>query len=121
MKLSNQQVTALAEKIYKELSDSSREYNSEVQKKRNEWIKKKLSLKENKSLREFYEYLNGSYYKSSLIDYLQTKYKEEYNKLPIECPRQFSQYDVKNDIIIETINCENMEKLISKIKDKYLK
>ena len=123
MKLSGQQIQALAEKISKELSDDIAKKNKEIKAQKEAWYLKKLSLKENKSLKEYYDSKNNAspYYRNDIRSFLEEKYQKEAINLPQEVSDRISSNDIRTDIILETIECENIQEIIDKIKAKYQK
>lgn len=118
IKLNKQQIDALSNKIIDEL--------------------KKEVLKENKKMREiaYKDFLKtplGKAYKlvseSKINDYLQkieateTIYStqlDRYLGLKINT-LNISKHDIRNDIILATIECEDLDSLINQIKQKYAK
>lgn len=121
MKLSGQQIQALAEKISKELSNDISKRNQEIKNQKEAWYLKKLSLKENKGLKEFYENHKNSYQRNDIRCFLEDKYPTEAANLPIELGNRISTNDIRTDIVLETIECENIDEIIKKIKSKYQK
>lgn len=105
MKLTNQQVDALANKIYEELNaDSTSQYNSDMAiiKKRFEKTKEYQAMN---LINAAYNYqaVNGQSLMGRLYD----------------LPRQNgsnTRSKIKNEIILSTIDCVNLDELIEKVK-----
>lgn len=109
MKINKQQITALARKISEDL---------------NQEIKTKNALIEESALKLFYKTKEG---KAVLM--LQKYFKDAYNfqdnsmlnLLKVKKKNTITTYNIESDIILETIECDNLEQIIEKIKNKYNK
>ena len=131
MKLNNQQVSALADKIYKQVSDKINKENKQLDKLAdfNKWKKENKPIVDAlteavNSCKQYVKLANITYSYNdflrvsevSIEKELKSKFKEgvEYRKYP-------DQYSIKQDIILETIECENLDSIITKLVDKYTK
>lgn len=139
MQLNKEQIKALSGKIWNELSIA----HSENEKKARESIKslhtkkisdiRKKALKYEKEVRamnadikkvftgyDFFKVLES--YGNGFNNFTQTLNNAEnwyYNNLKITNKILPTREMISNDIILETIECENLEQIINKIKNKY--
>lgn len=120
MKLDKQQIQALAEKISREINDSIANLNKEIKVKHRSLVEKKLSLKENKSLGEYFTQISGSYERNGIVGYIVKKYQSDFDKLPVEDTRKVSQDQIRTEIILETIESDDLKEIVAKIKAKYV-
>lgn len=120
--LNRDQIKALSEKISNEIREEITKYNRKLEEKISKILKKKLNLKENKTLLEYNNYcVKNDYIDNRVKQYLQKKYEDEIIKFGKEKSYIYNlQHLIKLDLIIETIECENLNELIEKIKIKYL-
>ena len=128
MKLNNQQIKALALKIDKELRDSFNSrlsaYNKEVKILTDKLTNKNSVTKEMNSIVDKYGNKDASII-ALLINYLKNKYKTQYDILNVKHKIGDKLYyqsvtdEIERDIIIETIEVQNIEQLIQKLKIKY--
>ena len=125
MKLSNQQVSALANKICREVLDPINEYNDSL---RNSEEYKNF-IKEDKDCKKLQEiadkYPNESKrYRSCVSDNIysaQIEIKELYFDSKFKKRPNISIDMIEQEIILGTIDCEGLDDLIAKIKDKFSK
>lgn len=115
MKISKQQISALASKLTSEIEDSN------TKKEKEEW---KKCLEKFKKTKEY-----------SYIDHINKFYNEiaktthtmiaEGSILVMSGYKSSIKYDynlrqrIENDILISTIECDNLDEIINKIKEKY--
>lgn len=128
MKLNNQQIKAIALKIDKELRDSFNSrlsaYNKEVKILTDKLTNKNSVTKEMNSIVDKYGNKDASII-ALLINYLKNKYKTQYDILNVKHKIGDKLYyqsvtdEIERDIIIETIEVQNIEQLIQKLKIKY--
>lgn len=132
MKLNNQQVSALADKIYDQIKKGIDKYNTLLDKscKFDKWKKDNTDIVDALSRATTYckiyaELVNITY---SYNDFLQVSeidvnkelkrvFKEgiSYKKMPC------SKDEIRQDIILDTIECDNLDEVITKLVDKYTK
>lgn len=129
MKLNNQQVSALAERIYSQISSKINEENKQLE---NDPIKFKKWTSENK---KYVQALVGMIENSRTLETLEEDcyYSRHFSEMKIdvvlknkfkstlELKNYPSTNVIKQDIILETIECENIDAVINKLVDKYTK
>ena len=118
LKLTKDQRHALANKIAKEIKQPAIDFNKELK----DSYEYKTFLDNNE------DYIIASSlnikYKNIFTDYNLSRLgkrilEEEFNDRLMKVSN-VSTDSIENDIILETIECDNLESLITKIKDKYL-
>ena len=111
IKLNKDQVNAIASKITKE-------YNEEVAKKNKEYNEKVLD-KFNKSKEgKLFNAFKETFGENAISSYNQLKNYPELN--PFKPINTYSN-NITNDVILKTIDCENLDELISSIKKDLIK
>lgn len=122
MKLSNKQVEVLANKIISELKAPYLKRIKDIENS-SEYIN---FISENEDCKELSKiaskYSTGSYYSvDGFIKSAQNLIKTEYFKDKfLEVPR-LNPLDIENEIILATIECDNLDSLIESIKFKFAK
>ena len=108
MKLSKGQANALAQRIAKDINDEAIKANKIIE---NNAFKVFKSSKEGKAM----DLLNRSFGKRF------TTFNIDRNLyiLDIKRKKTVGVSEILNDILIETIDCDNLDKLIKKITNKY--
>lgn len=117
MKLTNQQIDALANKIMTLADEGKDEINRQLRANRKELIDKLIS--KSPILKEYNEYWfrkNGYY--PELDAFIVSKYKSQFDKFPKEKSHS-SIIAIKNDIIINSIESDDVESLIKELVKKY--
>lgn len=115
MKLSNQQIDALASKIRKEITTPAYKFNEEVRKTEEyktftETDKDCIIIKQ---LQE--KYGLESYYTNTSIDRIKNDYfKNSFKRIP-----EVSLGEIRDEIVLETIEATNLDELITKITAKF--
>lgn len=128
MKLSNQQVSALADRIYEQVKKEVDVYNKNLASD----DKFKVWKKNNKELVSIItnaiEYCklwekkgDPSYYVNNIARLNVEENLESEFKGALETKSYPNTNSIKSDIILETIECENLESIITKLVDKYTK
>lgn len=120
MKLNNQQIQSLAHNIYKELREENTKYNTQVREKAyKEFFKTKLG-KMFLEINDLGLFNSGTltpldvYNNATMISTL-----DKYLKVELRKVYAYNSADVFNDIVVATIECENIDELINKVKNKY--
>lgn len=134
MKLTNQQINALASKIYNEIRSEVRKYNDTLQtdEKFIEWRRSNEDIEEilkdaiiacsNVVNNPQFEII-ANYHFETIAEYglkdIEYKMKRIFEKTLIlkDYPTENT---LKNDIILSTIECDNLEDMIEAIKKKYI-
>ena len=117
MKLNNQQIQSLAHNINLELREETAKHNQEARAKAyKEFYKTKLG--------KMYVELNEQGLLSPMtlkpLDLEgQQQVLDKYLKLDLKNPIAGYSSNVFNDIVVATIECENIDELINKVKNKY--
>lgn len=128
MKLNNTQINALASKLYKEIIEERKSLS--VTKDN---FLRELSQSELADYKEFMKFLEKPTFKK-MDDFLKGFYSHKsseevksiiINKFinNINSKRKFksiSEIDIRNAIILKTIECDNLEDIISKIKKEFI-
>lgn len=113
IKLSNQQVLALVSKIKNELSAPIKEHNQKIFD--SEEYKNFITTNEDcilyKSLSQKYKF---DYLESRLETIRKTHFKDSLRDLPYIPDR-----DIENEIILATIDSENLQSLIKSVSEKF--
>ena len=113
MKLSHQQIDALSAKISKELREEQLDFNDTIRK---EAYRKFYKTDLGKALQKLQDSeLKNLIYVSSGGSH---QYLDKYLGLELK-PITYSTGEIRNELIIGTIECENLDELINKIKNKY--
>jgi hypothetical protein len=123
MVLTKMQIEALTQKICTEINTIINNKNNILKKNRDKEFKThpihKIATEYNKLIKQ---------YNNLLLP--ERKLLQSQRELPTINPRNFIQIDeiplvkdstIRNDIVIATIECENIDEIINKIKDKYTK
>ena len=120
MKLSNQQITALASRVYNDINSKRNKANAEILNKNNKITSKLLSTAARNILEDYFKITSPQYTQSSINSYIDSYIKNKYRDklLPLQS-NVISQKNIENEIIIETIECENLDELITKITKKF--
>ena len=128
MKLSNQQVSALADRIYEQVKKEVDAYNKNLAND----DKFKTWKKNNKELvsiitnaieycKLWKEKGDPCYYVKNIGELnIEENLKREF-KDTLETKSYPNTASIKSDIILETIECENLDSIITKLVDKYTK
>lgn len=117
MKLSNQQIQSLAHNINLELREETTKHNQEVRAKAyKEFYKTKLG-------KMYVELNEQGFFNLMTLKPLdleaQNTALDKYLKLDLKNPTTGYSSNVFNDIVVATIECENIDELINKVKNKY--
>ena len=121
MKLDKQQIDALASKIKSELdiqfNTTIKEHNDKINES-NEYINFETENKIALKFKQLFDDNNiDGYYCRQIISELKDKYfKKKYQK-----EKSFDYYQIKNSIILNTIECDNLDSIIEKIKKEFSK
>ena len=116
MKLSKQQVEAIASKIKKQVVDPINYYNSEI-KNSKEYIDFETTNKDCIAINKICEKHDDTYYSRQIISKIKNKYFENmFMPLP---SFGYDNCDIINDIILGTIEYDNLDELIGKLSEKY--
>ena len=134
MKLTNQQVNALASKIYNEIRSEVKKYNDTLQteekfikwRKRNKYIEDILK----DAIIACSNMVNNPQYKPILNYHFETIAEYGLKDIEYKMKRIFketialkdypTETMLKNDIILSTIECDNLDDIIETIKKKYI-
>ncbi len=116
MKLSKQQVEAIASKIKKNLVDPINYYNSEIRNS-NEYTDFESTNKDCIEINRICEKHDDTYYSRQIISKIKNKYFE--NVLRPLPSFGYDNSDIINDIILGTIEYDNLDELIGKLSEKY--
>ena len=116
MKLSKQQVEAIASKIKKQVVDPINHYNSEIRNSK-EYIDFETTNKDCIKLKT----LLANYSVDYKINQIISKIKNDYFKDRfISTPNfGYDNIDIINDIILGTIEYDNLDELINSLSEKY--
>jgi len=115
MKLSKNQIIALAQKITKELNTDIENHNKNVREKKDKLFKQIL-----KKEPLFLEFINTDVYGNhSAKIFLEKKFKEEFDKFPVII--SINQSNIENELIILSIEHVKLDELIEHIKNKFTK
>ncbi len=111
LNLKGQQIQALAGQIAKELNDNISKYNEDLKAK---------------TLSDFFKTKNGKMILALREDYPKAgiftdQYIFSYLLPQVQVKSRINPSDVGNDIIIKTIDSDNLDELIKSIKEKYTK
>ena len=118
MKISNQQIDALSQKVFKEINSHITSENNKKLILVDNFIKSKIN--KSKTLKEIYEdveYPNNSSLRRELHNYIRHKYNaqlKDYKSCGVPCL-----HEIRNEIIVGTIGEENLEELLKNIKANY--
>ncbi len=114
MKISKQQIYALAHRLYTEIDKISTEKELALKASILAKFKKSKEYTYVQKLNEMYQEGTGtpSQVISEASILAMCGYKHKYNK-------SYSLRDIENEILISTIECDNLDEIINKIKDKY--
>ena len=116
MKLSKRQVEAIASKIKKQVVDPINHYNSEI-KNSKEYIDFETTNKDCIAINKICEKYDEAYYSSQIISKIKNKYFENmFMPLPFF---GYNNCDIINDIILGTIEYDNLDELINNLSAKY--
>ena len=131
MKLTNQQVSALADKIYNQIKGDIEKVNKELKSPINFsiWIKKNKETVDtlNKCVeyaKKYVELTDKEYRYDNFLEVSNTDINQELKTIfenSIETKQCPYKDEIKQDIILETIECENLDSIITKLVDKYTK
>jgi hypothetical protein len=105
MKLNREQINALSQQIAGDINKKVTEYNQKIR---------------DKALKDFLKTPEGK-----AATYLYSKYPNIYNINPVSLCKvnglrvNVASSIIANDIIIQTIECDNLQQIIDKIKSKY--
>ena len=117
MKLSKQQITALADSIHKDISSRISENNKQINSKNDKIITKLLSQAKYKELSKFATKFNRlGEVKNYVLEETNTKLTDK----PISVNYNLK-YDIQNEIILRTIECDNLKELIDSVTNKFIK
>jgi len=129
MKLNNQQVSALADKIHADISLKISAENKELKndiakygiwaRANKKYIEALANIQQNTKILESLGercYHSRYFAEMNIPDKLKNKFTET---LKLNYPPQIG--TIKADIILETIECENLDSIITKLVDKYTK
>jgi len=134
MKLTNQQITALATKLYREVNLKINKYNENLNsdKEFEKWEKKNSNYRVlynnavnackaiivNDELKLFCDYYINSVSKKSTEEIDQIVRTVYRRGLPLK--QGIGLDTIKEDIVIETIDSENVDEMLEKITSKYI-
>ena len=116
MKLSKQQVEAIASKIKKQVVDPINHYNSEIENSK-EYIDFETTNKDCIAINKICEKHDDTYYSRQIISKIKNKYfKDRFLSTP---NFGYNNEDIINDIILGTIEYDNLDELINNLSAKY--
>lgn len=125
MKLTNQQVSALANKIKEEIVQPFKDYNENIynSKEYKNFISEDKDCKELLKIANKYPSKNPSRYNSSSVEsYIKnamSEIKDYYFDDKLKKVPCISLDDLEQEIILGTIDCEGLDKLIETVKSKF--
>lgn len=132
MKLNNQQISALVDKIYNQIKKGIDKYNALLDKscKFDKWKKDNTDIVDALSRATTYckiyaelvniTYSYNDFLRVSEIDVnkeLKRVFKEGISYKEMPCSKD----EIRQDIILDTIECDNLDEVITKLVDKYTK
>jgi hypothetical protein len=127
MKLDKMQVNALASKLCTEINavygEGNKESKEASDKAKEEFYEAKMQTELYQSVGDILEKMKNAsgYYGQSLVKtFLQTAFEEEWKTLPKHEIKSVSLDEIRNDIVISTIDADNLDELIETIKAKYV-
>ena len=116
MKLSKQQVEAIASKIKKQVVDPINHYNSEIRNSK-EYINFENTNKDIIALKKLCEKHNVEYHANQIISSIKKEhFKDSFMPLP---EFGYNNCTITNDIILGTIEYDNLDELINNLAAKY--
>ena len=116
MKLSKQQVEAIASKIKKQVVDPINNYNREIRNSK-EYIDFETTNKDCIAINKIGEKYDETYYSRQIISKIKNEYFE--NVLMPLPSFGYDNSDIINDIILGTIEYDNLDELINNLSAKY--
>ena len=125
MKLTNQQVTALASKIKEEIIQPFKDYNENIynSKEYQNFISEDKDCKELLKIANKYPTKNPSRYSSSSVENeirsAMNEIKDYYFDDKLKKVPYINLSSVEDEIILGTIDCEGLDKLIETVKSKF--
>jgi len=116
MKLSKQQVEAIASKIVRQVVDPINKHNNEV-KLSKEYIDFESTNKDCIEINRICKEYDDTYHSRQIAQKIKdTYFKDRFIKSP---SFGYNNVDIINDIILGTIEYDNLDELINKLSEKY--
>ena len=121
MKLTNQQIEALASRIQSELLKPFLDFNSSIKnsKEYKNFIIENKDCKELQKICEKYPKNSDRYTPLEQIKGVQEEIKYLYFKDKFKAVPSISRSSIEQEIILGTIDCEGLDKLIETVKSKF--
>lgn len=125
MKLNKEQIKALANKILAEIKEQVNLKNEKITnlKENRKKIDKIMSIFEPAFELQESNIINISFYNykdEKIYAYTKESLREKLEKRELDLIQMPSSFDIENAIILNTIECDNLDELIERIKNEYI-